>query len=253
LNISLLNRSGLKLEKFTPDPFFSHEIKISQPENGYRFSLDPFILANQIKANGNEKIIDIGCGCGIIPLLLAFKRPDLKIFGVEIQKELYRFARQNIIINRLEKAIRIIHGNIKDIKPFDIDGQADIIVSNPPYIKKNCGRLNPDSLKAIARHEVTLDIDMLFACSNKLLNEKGKLYIIFPAERLSDLILTMANYHFFPAFIRFVHIKQKTKAKRVILCAVKNTDNVCVVHPPFFVYTSENKFSPEYASLFNKV
>jgi tRNA1Val (adenine37-N6)-methyltransferase len=240
------------LEKFFPDPFFDHEIKVSQPENGYRFSMDPFILAGHIQPRGVEKVVDIGCGCAIIPLILAYRSPDLNIIGVEIQKELSGFARQNIITSKLESTIRILHEDINNIKLSDINGPADIIVSNPPYKKKDSGRLNPDSQKAIARHEITLDIDMLFYCSSRLLQTRGRLYIIFPAERLSDLILTMAQYNFSPAFIRFVHIKEKSRAKRVLLCAVKNRDKPCIILPPFYVYASANKFTNEYISIYSK-
>ena len=212
--------------------------------------MDPFILAAHIQPAGIEKIIDVGCGCAIISLILAFKYPGLKITGVEIQKELSQFAKKNTMANKLENTICIIHENIKNIKISHINGKADIIVSNPPYKKKDSGRLNPDSQKAIARHEIFLDIDMLFNCSNKLLNKHGRLYIIFPAQRLSDLMLTMERYKFTPDFIRFVHIKKNARAKRVILCAVKNSSRPCNIAPPLYVYASENKLTDEYASMF---
>ncbi len=244
------NSSGLKLEKFTVDTVFSQKIKISQPETGYRFSMDPFILAAHIQPIGFEKIIDVGCGCGIIPLILASRYPGLKILGVELQKVLFQFARKNTISNNLEKAIHIIHENIKNIDISDIKGKADIIVSNPPYKKKGTGRLNPDSQKAIARHEILLDIDLLFKCSDRLLKEQGRLYIIFPAQRISDLMLAMEQYKFTPDFIRFVHIKKNTAARRVILCAAKNPGKPCTIAQPFYVYGSDSKFTNEYASMF---
>jgi tRNA1Val (adenine37-N6)-methyltransferase len=239
------------LEKFSADNFLDPGIKLSQPENGYRFSFDPFILAAHVKVAGKKKIIDIGSGCGIISLLLAFKYPDSKITGVEIQKELYLCARKNIITNKLENIINIIHGDIKDIQHLDINGKVDIIVSNPPYKKRGSGRLNPGSQKAIARHEIFLDIDMLFKYSSRLLKEKGKLYLIFPASRLSDLFTAMNNYYFTPGFTRFVHIKKKDPAKLIILSVVKNSSQPCIVHPPFYIYTDDNKFSNEYISIFS--
>jgi len=238
------------LEKFSADPFFGHGIKILQPENGYRFSMDPFILAAHIQPAGVEKIIDIGCGCGIIPLILAKRHPDLKITGIEIQAELSGFARQNIIANRLENNVRILHENIKNVRLCDTNGKTDIIISNPPYKKKDSGRLNPDLQKAIARHEITLDIDLLFHSSKRLLNKTGRLYIIFPAERISDLMQAMVRHAFSPDYIRFVHIKENLAAKRVILCAKKNSSRSCVICPPLYIYTLENKFTEEYLSLF---
>lgn len=240
------NRSGLKLEKFSPDHLFNHKITVSQPEKGYRFSMDPFILASHVKAEETSKIIDIGCGCGIMPLILSSRFPELNIIGVEIQEELSRFAKQNIVANQLEKTIQIIHDDIKNIKPCDIKGKADIIVSNPPYKKKNTGRLNPDSQKAIARHEVTLDIDSLFDCSNRLLKTHGKIYFIFPSDRLSEVILTMDRYGFGLDTIRFVHIKKDTPARLVIVCGKKDSQQNCIVEPPLYIYSSKNKFTEEF-------
>ena len=249
----LSNSLDLKLEKSSADNSVGSKIKISQPEQGYRFSIDPFILAAHVKGIENQKVIDIGCGCGIIPLILSLKSSALKITGIEIQKELYACAKKNIITNKLENRINIIHEDIKNIHTSDIDGKADIIVSNPPYKKKGSGRLNPDSQKAIARHEITLDIDMLFRCSKELLTEKGRIYIIFPTQRLSDLFLTMERYTFFPEFIRFVHTKKDSTAKRVILSAGKNSNKPCEIRPPFYINENENKFSREYLSIFKDV
>ncbi len=220
--------------------------------------MDSFILAGHIQPGGVEKIVDIGCGCAIMPLILSFKWPGLNIIGVEIQKELAGFARQNIIASRLENTIHILHENINNITLSDINGPADMIISNPPYIKKNSGRLNPDSQKAIARHEITLNIEMLFKCSNRLLSKKGRLYIIFPADRLSDLIHAMEEYKFSAEFFRHIYIKKTYPPKRVILCAmknsaVKNSDKSSIMRPPLYIYAFENKFSDAYVSLFNQV
>jgi tRNA1Val (adenine37-N6)-methyltransferase len=212
--------------------------------------MDPIILAAHIHPTRGEKIIDVGCGCGIMPLILASGYPGIKILGVEIQAELSRFARQNIITNHLENAIRIVHDDIQSIQLSGTNKPADTIISNPPYIKKNSGRLNPDCQKAVARHEITLDIDRLFHCANRLLKEKGKVYIIFPAERISDLILAMVRHQFSPDFLRFVHIKKDEAARRVILCSVKNSRRPCIIRPPLYIYTSENKFTDAYVSLF---
>ncbi len=223
------------MEKSTVDKLFNHGIKLSQPEKGYRFSIDPFILAAHVEISGNEKIIDIGCGCGVISLILALKYHDLKITGIEIQEELFLYAKKNIIKNRLESSVNVIQGDIKTIQPKEINGKADIIVSNPPYKKKGSGRLNPNSQKAIARHEITLDIDMLFKYSSRLLKKKGRLYLIFPASRISNLFVAMEQYNFIPNFIKFVHVKKNRAAKFVILCAVKESNKPCIVRYPYII------------------
>ena len=243
-------KSGLKLEKFSVNGIFRHQLIISQPEKGYRFSIDPLILAAHIFPKGHEKVMDLGCGCGIIPLLLAQRYPKLKITGIEIQEELYAFARQNIMDNGFEKNIHILHDDIKNIQFIETDTRADIIVTNPPYKKLGTGRINPDPQKAGARHEISLNINMLLECSSRLIRDQGLLFIIFPFERLSELIRAMARHHFYPEFIRHVHIKADTRAARVIVRAVKNGNRQCFLSPPLFIYTLENKFTEEYLSLF---
>lgn len=190
-----------------------------------------------------------------MPLLLALKNPNLHIIGVEIQKELYEFARRNSIDNTFGENIQIFHKDIKKTRLSDINGRADIIISNPPYIKKGSGRLNPDSRKAIARHEITLDIEQFFQCASRLLHKNGKVYVIFPADRLSDLLDAMEHHKFSPEFLRHIHIKEDEPPKRIIACAVKegaasNSNKPCVMRPPFFVYTAENSPSEEYAAVF---
>lgn len=194
--------------------------------------------------------MDIGCGSGIISLILAKRYPDLKITGIEIQEQLYTFARQNIIANHLEKNIQILHDNIKNIKFSETDTKADIIVSNPPYKKLGTGRLNPDSQKAMARHETAINVDTLVECACRLIRDQGLLYIIFPFDRLSDLTKALSRHRFFPEWIRHVHIKEGTKATRVVVRAVNNENRQCSLLPPFFFYTRENKFSEDYLSLF---
>lgn len=243
-------KSGLKLEKFSVDDTFIHRLTISQPQKGYRFSIDPLILAAHIHPKGDETVMDLGCGCGIISLILANQYPGLKITGVEIQKELYTFARQNVVANGFEKNIHLLHEDIKKMKFSEADPKADIIVSNPPYKKFGTGRLNPNLQKAMARHETEIDIDMLVECSSKFIKDLGFLFIIFPFDRLSDLTQALALYRFYPEFIRYIHIKAGTKARRVIVRAVKNGGSQCSLSPPLFIYTTGNKYAEEYLSLF---
>ncbi len=236
------------MEKFSVDD--AHQLNISQPEKGYRFSLDSLILAAHIHPKGNETVMDLGCGCGIISLILARRYPDLKITGIEIQEELYDFARKNILANGFEKTIHIFHEDIRTFQSSRIDTRVDIIVSNPPYKKLGTGRINPDPQRAVARHESALNIDALVECSSRLISDQGLFFVIFPFDRLPDLSMALTRHQFYPEFIRPVHIKPNTKARRVIVQAVKNPGTQCSLPPALCIYTPENKFTKEYLSLF---
>lgn len=215
------------MEKSTVRHLSETDLTIDQPDSGYRFSEDPFILAGHVRFGGMETILDIGTGCGVIPLLLASRGKELSIFGVEIQEELCDFAVRNIRRNGFKDRVHIIQKDIADIEIEEIDGPVDIIVSNPPYKRRGTGRLNPDSQKALARHEISLDIENVFRCASRLLKNNGRLYIIFPADRIHDLMVSMEKYHFSASGIRFVHTKKNVPAKRVLLDAVKNRTVSC--------------------------
>lgn len=239
------------MAKSTADILSSPQFSLKQPEKGYRFSIDSFILASHINCvSPDSHLIDIGCGCGIISILLAVKFDTLQLTGVEIQKELSECALQNIQSLGLNSRIAIINADITETVPGRIGGQADIIVSNPPYKKQGTGRLNPDSGKAAARHEIHLDIQRLFKCADRLLNPEGLVYLIFPSDRLDDLTDSMNRYGFNCRFKRFVHQNPDTGAWRVIVCAQKRTNYNSRIIPPFYITDENKKYTAEYLSLF---
>lgn len=231
------------------DGFFTHELNISQPANGYRFSVDSLILAAQIHPKGNEKVMDIGCGCGIISLLLAYRYPDIQITGIEIDEELCHWAKQNVLNNGFEN-VRIQQCDIQTFQIEEKEAKADIIVSNPPYKKIGTGRLNPNRQKTMARHEISLNIHQLIQCSSHLIKDQGLLCIIFPFDRMNDLTLALGLHDFFLESIRYIHIKPETKAWRVIVRAIKNGAEQTSSPPPLYIYTKEDKYTEEYLSLF---
>ncbi len=186
----------------------AQNIYIEQPKNGYRFSIDPIILVSDLNIEQNEKILDIGTGCGIMPLLIAAKFPKVQITAVELQKELAAVADNNIKENGLEDKIRLINGDIRQLKSLDMADKFDRIISNPPYKKRGSGRINSNSQKAIARHEIALTLDELILSASTLLKIDGILNLIYPAERLHELIETMQNSSIEPLEIKSIQTSE---------------------------------------------
>ncbi len=259
------DRFGLKLVKSTVDTFFENQIKIHQPEEGYRYSMDPVILAAQVMPSPGSKIIDIGCGCGIIPLILGFRHRDLHIIGIEIQSQLAELAIKNIAENQMSNRIQILNKDICATTSFDIQrfdtqsldtqshenkGFADIIVSNPPYKKKDTGRLNPNVQKAIARHEIKLELSQFFSSARGLLKPRGQILLIFPADRLQDLALGLSSHGFQLEWVRFIHTKKNKPAKLILVSGIKEAHGACIVRPPLYIYDSQNNPTNEYAAMF---
>jgi tRNA1Val (adenine37-N6)-methyltransferase len=220
-------------------------LQFVQPKKGYRFSLDAILLANFISAKPAERLIDLGTGSGVIPLLVSVLTPVREIVGVELQERLMCFACRNVALNALEERIRIVQGNLKKISSYFRAGEFDLLCSNPPYRKLGDGRLNPDSEQAIARHEVECELEDLLAAATFLLKPGGKMFLIYLPERLGELLAGLQRYRLEAKRIRCIHSAKQTPASLVLVEAQRDASSGLTVLPPLFLYCRENVYSSE--------
>jgi tRNA1Val (adenine37-N6)-methyltransferase len=227
------------LEKYTTDWLFGGKLSLLQPAQGYRYSMDPFVLCSQVPSVCSaDRILDVGCGCGIISSILGYCFPKARITGVEIQTKLAQIAMKNVVNNNLEQTISIINSDIKHINPAPNE-LFDLVLSNPPYKKHHTGRLNPNVQKAIARHEIAMDIQTLAAKADTLLRHSGRFMIIFPFERLNDIEQALQATSIHPEWVRYIHTGQQKPPKRVIFSGRKDIAATKRILPPIFL-SSEN-------------
>ena len=234
----------------TENKIFNGGLDIAQPETGYRFSIDALILAQHVTPAPDDRIVDIGTGCGIIALLLARRFPDALMSGVEVQPDLARLAEFNAKANHLADRDRIIHKDIRKVSASDT-GPVEIITCNPPHIPVSCGRLNPNDQAAVARHEILMTISDLTAAAHRLLSPKGRLFTIYPAGRLTELLIQMRKAGLEPKQVRTVHFKPDAPARRIILQAVKDGQPGLEMPPPLFIHDSDGAYTPEALSIMN--
>jgi tRNA1Val (adenine37-N6)-methyltransferase len=237
------------LAAYTVDTLFDPPLILCQPETGYRFSLDPVILAGHILPEPEETVMDIGCGCGIISLILAARHPGIRVTGIEIQKPLADLAEKNAATNRLKSRVEILHRDVRTLTRADISHPVDRVVSNPPYRKTGAGRLSPDAGRALARHELTLDIPSLAAAADEFLTPGGHLHLILPAPRIQDLISALKPRGFGVDWLRQIHFCPRGPADRVILCAVKAAERKACVCPPLYLFHADGTPTKEHQAL----
>lgn len=235
---------------YTVDTLFDPPLTLFQPETGYRYSLDPVILAGHVHPASQDRIMDIGCGCGILSLILAGRHPKVSITGIEIQKDLADLAKKNTVCNHMADRICIRNQDIQTLSVTDLSAPMDLIVSNPPFQKKATGRVNPDQGRALARHEITLDIDTLAACAHLFLRPGGRLCLIFPASRTADLTAALGQAEFRIYWIRCVHFRVNDAAQRVLVCAVKFGTGAVTRCPPLYLYQPNGTPTRAYSALF---
>ncbi|MGQ9646239.1 MAG: tRNA1(Val) (adenine(37)-N6)-methyltransferase [Thermodesulfobacteriota bacterium] len=205
----------------TLDTFLDGRIQILQKRKGYRFSIDALLLSQFSKIRRNEKVIDLGTGCGILPLLLSHQTKAHSFVGVEIQEGLADLAERNVALNHLEDRISILQSDFRKLKGLFHPGSFDVVLSNPPYRKFRTGRMNPTQEKAIARHEIEGTLEDLVSSASYLLSPKGRCYLIFPALRTVDLLTTLRNQRLEPKRVQFVHPRLGEEANFILVESIK--------------------------------
>jgi len=214
---------------------FGGSLRVAQPRKGYRFSIDSVLLANFVRLRPGERVLDIGTGCGIIPLYLAKKGHANEMVGVEIQRSLYRSALANRELNGLPN-VEFLEGDIRELQSELRKRPFHVIVSNPPYTKVRSGRKSPHISRLLARYELELDLSTLLSLSSSLLVRKGRLYVIYPALRSSEFIAEARQAKLEPKRLRFVHSREDERACMFLVECVKEAGPGTIVEAPLYVY-----------------
>jgi len=197
------------------DFFLDGHLKLIQSKDGYRFSIDAVFLSEFVTVRPGDVVIDLGTGCGIIPLILLLTKPVAHAYGLEIQKELADQAVRNAAVNGFEDRMEIIQGDIRNLSIKK--ESADIVVCNPPYRKVNSGRINPDLRRAIARHELLASVDDIFHAARSILRKKGRVAMIYPAERLAGILARIRDFSLEPKRLQINYPDLQSGAKLVLL------------------------------------
>ncbi|CDC80970.1 methyltransferase small [Clostridium sp. CAG:465] len=230
-----------------------NDLKIIQNKEYFCFGTDSVLLANFVKSeNSNNVILDICSGSGVIPIILSAKKKYKKIFGVELQSEMYDLFDRNIKINNLEDSIISINENVKNIKDIRKKvtsimekDKIDIITCNPPYKEIGTGLTTNHDVKTIAKCEVMCNLEDIFITSSKLLGKGGKLYLVHKPERLSDLIYFGRKYNLEAKEIRFVYPKIDKKPSIVLISYRKDGGNETKVLEPLIEYNDDMSYTDE--------
>lgn len=221
--------------------------KIYQDNKYFKFSLDGVLLSNFVSIKlTTKKILDIGTGTGIIPLLLSLKTKII-IDAIEIQKELCELFDETIKYNNLRNNINLINGDIKDYsKQKENLNKYDIVISNPPYFKKSKNK----SVKDNARCENYLTLEELILASKRILKDSGSLYLVYDTTRFIELLRVLSNNNFSIKKIRYVHDNVDKEASIVLLEAIKNGKTTTKILPPFILFEKNGIMTKTYENIY---
>ena len=231
------------MTEVTKDAFFDGQLQVTQSLAGYRFSIDAVLLAAAIRPKPGESILDMGTGCGIIPLILVTRYPGVQITGVEVQAELARLAQLNVDENRCDDQIKIRHVDLKLLPDPETPGPYDWIVTNPPYRRPQAGRVNPNEQRALARFELKVDLVQWMQTAARLLKVGGRLVTIYSAERTVDLLCHMRQAAIEPKWMQAVQSYCGDPAKLVLVKGIQGGRPGLDVATPLVVYERDGRYS----------
>ncbi len=210
-------------------------IKLLQNEEGYRVTQDSVLLANFIDCNFDRPLIDLGTGSGIILLLLSERCKGRKLYGIELNKNLYDIACKNISLNNIGDKVEIVHGDIRDVTKFFRPDTFEVVVTNPPYYEVHEGFTSSNLEKKMAKTQLSIDLSLIFKMAFYLLREKGNFYFIYPAKKLQTVFLLARRFQFTPKKIRFIHYNLEKNSELFLIKLGKRTKEGLIVEPPVII------------------
>lgn len=229
----------------TIDELKSFDLRVIQPLRGYRFSLDPLLLCAFAGIRDGDEAIDLGTGCGVIPLVLARSAPTSRLLGLECQEAMARLAERNVALNGLTERVAISHGDVVDVRKLLPVSSFDLVLANPPYRPRGTGRISSLPGRDVARHESTAGLADFLAAAKYLVRPAGRICFIYHTSRLPELFAVAAELKLTPLRLRLVHGNCDAEARMVLLELVKGRKGELVVAPPLIVYGEDGRYQDE--------
>lgn len=238
------NAEDLTGKTISTDSLFGGDLKCFQAINGYRFSVDSVLLSHFVSVRENERILDLGTGCGIIMLILLYRWSTRisDIVGIEFQANLAALARKNLRVNNFETTARIIEGDIKNIRSLVTPESFDTIVCNPPFFGHGSGRQSVNDEARLARHQILANLDDFLGAAALAVRNKGTIYFIYPAGQIGIFISMLYKHRLEIKKLQFIYSYpiMQNEARLVLIECRKNGGGGAHILTPFYIYSERH-------------
>ena len=238
--MDILLKNGERLDDLNRNNY-----KIIQHPDYFTFGMDAVLLSSFAVVHKSEIHMDLCCGNGVIPILLAAKNKGTSYAGAEINDKLVDMAARSVALNGLADKITIHNADIRNMKNFKFGDTFDVITANPPYMAAETGAKNENYDMAIARHEILCNLDDVAAAAAKLLRFGGRFYMVHRPSRLADIIFVLRKYGLEPKILRFVHPKAGAAPNTLLISASNGGKPHLDVKPPLIIYDDKGQYTEE--------
>lgn len=227
------------------DDLQRNHYRIIQDPDRFCFGMDAVLLSGFARAKEGDRVLDLGTGTGIIPILMEAKTNAAYLYGLEIQPDSADMARRSVKLNNLEKKIEIMTGDIKEADSFFDAASFDVITCNPPYMTEHHGLTNPEAPKAIARHELLCTLEDVIRVSSRLLKPGGNFFMVHRPFRLVDIFVLLRQYRLEPKRMKLVYPFVDKEPNMVLIEANRGGRARMTVEKPLIVYKEPGVYTDE--------
>lgn len=224
--------------------------RILQNTKTFCFGIDAVLLADFARITARESVLDLGTGNGILPLLLAARDKGSRYTGIEIQAQQADLARRNAALNGLAERFRVEQADLRSLSALIPAASYDAVISNPPYMKKNSGLINPEGTKAIARHEICCELDDILREAARSLKPGGGLFLVYRCWRMAELLGRLPHFGLAAKRLRLVYSSPDSEGELILLEARKGGAEGLDVLPPLILYESPGVYSREVKEIY---
>ncbi|MDD5948996.1 MAG: tRNA1(Val) (adenine(37)-N6)-methyltransferase [Lachnospiraceae bacterium] len=239
------DKSRLLLEGERIDDLQCKGYEIIQDPKRFCFGVDAVLLAHYARVKEGDRVLDLGTGTGIIPILLNAITPGAHFTGLEIQAASVDMAKRSVLLNGIGDKVDMIEGDIKEAAALFDAASFQVVTSNPPYMTNQHALQNDYEPKTIARHEVLCTLEDVVAAAAKLLVPGGRFYMIHKPFRLPEIISVMKEYRIEPKELRMIHPYVDKEPTMVLIGGVRGGRPMMKVAPPLVLYKEKNVYTDE--------
>lgn len=246
-----MDKGELILEHERLDDLQNGYMLIQNPEQ-FCFGIDAVLLAWFAKVKPGEKVLDMGTGTGIVPILLKARYPQGRYTGLEIQADSAEMARRSVAYNQLEDDITITTGDIREAASIFGGASFEVVTTNPPYMIGSHGLTGENRAKTIARHETLCSLEDVIAQASRLLNEHGRFYMVHRPFRLAEIFHVMIQYKIEPKRMRLVHPYAEKEPNLVLIEGPRGGKSRITVEKPLIVYEKPGVYTNEILEIYGR-
>ncbi len=224
--------------------------RILQDPDAFCFGVDAVLLADFAEASRTERVLDMGTGNGILPLLLDARDKGGEIVGLELQEDAAKLARESFALNGAKERLSAVCGDLKEASALFGKASFDVVITNPPYQEVGRGVVNPDSAKSVARHEIACTLEDVLREAHAVLKLHGRFYMVHRPKRLAEILAGMQAVRIAPRTVRFVHSRAGKPASLVLVSGFRGGGKELRVLPPLILYGEDGKYTPEVQEIY---